>query len=326
MKRGRQIGLHHNLWRKLRNTSTAGMLLVCWVVLALSNPHFLTRTNITNVFTQSANLAIVAMVLTIVIVAGEIDLSVGSVEALGSAVVSVLMVNLGLPVFAAIPLAIVAGLAAGAFNGGIRVVFGVPSFVTTLAMLSIASGFALVVTNGLPIYGLPNSFLYIGQGSIVGVPVAVLIASVVALLLHVMMTRSRFGLYIQVLGDSEWAARSVGLPVNRIRVGVLAISGGLSAVAGMIVAAEIESGNATIGFSDLLFALAAVVIGGTSLFGGVGTIGGTILGVLLIGSLQNGLDLFNIQAYWQQVVIGAMIAAAVVFDYILRPREESADW
>jgi ribose/xylose/arabinose/galactoside ABC-type transport system permease subunit len=310
---------------RVRNASTLVMVIVCWVGLSLSNPYFFTALNVSNIFSHSANIALIAMGLTIVLVAGEIDLSVGSVEALGAAVSALLIVNGHLPVALAICATVGAGILAGSVSGLIRVLFRVPSFVTTLGMLSVASGIALVITNGNPVYGLPSSFTVIGQGSFGPIPVDVIIAVAIGVALYLLMTRTRFGLHVHVLGDSEWAARSVGLRISGLRVTVLALSGGLAALAGMIVAAEIASGNGSIGSSDLLSALAAVVIGGTSLFGGVGDIRGTALGVILIASLEDGLELFNVAAFWEQVVIGCLILGAVTIDYLLRPRGENSD-
>jgi len=310
---------------RLRNASTLVMVVVAWIAMSIASPHFLTADNIENVLQRSATLALLAMGLTIVLIAAEIDLSVGALEALGASVVAVLMVNEGVPVPLAIVLTIALGVLVGSITGLITVSFGVPSFITSLAMLSIASGAALVVTNGRPVYGLPDSFTFIGSGDVLGVPVSVLIAGAIAIALILVMKRTRFGLHVYALGDSAWAAESAGLRPARLRVAVLAISAGLASLAGMIIAAELNSGNATIGTDDLLSAIAAVVIGGTSLFGGVGTIGGTLLGVLLIGTLRNGLNLLNVEAFWQQVVIGLMILAAVIFDYVLRPKEERSD-
>jgi ribose/xylose/arabinose/galactoside ABC-type transport system permease subunit len=317
--------LRPTIVQRLRNASTLVMVVVAWIAMSFASPYFLTTENISNVFERSATLALLAMGLTVVLIAAEIDLSVGSIEALGASVVAVLMVNTGVPVPIAIVMTILLGAVVGSITGLVTVTFGVPSFISSLAMLSIASGFALVVTDGRPISGLPSDFNFIGTGDILGIPVAVWIAAAVGLVLAVVMKRTRFGLHVYALGDSAWAARSAGLRPARIRVGVLALSGGLASLAGLIVAAELNSGNATIGTDDLLSAIAAVVIGGTSLFGGVGTISGSLLGVLLIGTLRNGLDLLNVQAFWQQVVIGLMILAAVIFDYLLRPKEEKSD-
>lgn len=314
-----------SIFQRVRSASTLLMVVAAWVAMSFASPFFLTSNNIENVFLRSAPLALLAMGLTVVLIAAEIDLSVGSVEALGAAVVSVLMVRHGLPIPVAIVLTVALGAVVGAISGLLRAIFNVPSFITTLGMLSIASGFALVVTNGRPIYNLPSGFSQIGQGHLLGIPVSVWIATVVALVLGFVMHRTRLGLHIYALGGNLWAARSVGLRPNRIRVAVLALSGALAALAGIIIAAELNSGNATIGTDDLLSAIAAVVIGGTSLFGGVGTIFGTILGVILIGTLRDGLDLLNVEAFWQQVVIGLMILAAVIFDYVLRPSEDVAD-
>jgi ribose/xylose/arabinose/galactoside ABC-type transport system permease subunit len=311
--------------QRLRNASYLVLVVVAWVAMSIASPYFLTTENISNVFERSATLALLAMGLTIVLLAAEIDLSVGSIEALSASVSAVLIVNAGVPVPVAIVLTIVLGAIVGSITGLVTVTFGVPSFISSLAMLSIAGGAAVVVTNGRPIYGFPSSFTFIGTGDLLGIPVAVWFVAVVAVVLAAVMKRTRFGLHVYALGDNPWAARSAGLRPARIRVAVLSLSGALAAAAGIIIAAQLNSGNATIGTDDLLSAIAGVVIGGTSFFGGVGTISGSLLGVLLIGSLRNGLDLLNVQAFWQQVVIGLMILGAVIFDYLLRPREEGSD-
>ena len=224
------------------------------------------------------------------------------------------------------PLGIVAALAVGAGIGLINAWFttriGVPSFVVTLAMMGIARGFALLVTNGEAIFGLPKEFDFIGQGRIAFLPVAVLIAALILVTLHFALTRTRFGLNVYAVGGNPEAARIAGVNIKFTKSAVLVLSALLAAVAGLILAARLDAGSGSIGNELLLDSIAAVVIGGTSLLGGVGRISGTVVGVLLIASIRNGLVLLNVSDFWQQIAIGLVILVAVAVDHLAKARAE----
>jgi len=297
-------------------------LVLIWVVLSILSPYFLTVDNVTNILLQSVPLALVAGGMTFTLVAAEIDLSVGSVASLISAVFAFFVVNL----HDGWPLGIVAALAVGAGIGLINAWFttriGVPSFVVTLAMMGIARGFALLVTNGEAIFGLPKEFDFIGQGRIAFLPVAVLIAALILVTLHFALTRTRFGLNVYAVGGNPEAARIAGVNIKFTKSAVLVLSALLAAVAGLILAARLDAGSGSIGNELLLDSIAAVVIGGTSLLGGVGRISGTVVGVLLIASIRNGLVLLNVSDFWQQIAIGLVILLAVAVDHLAKARAE----
>jgi ribose/xylose/arabinose/galactoside ABC-type transport system permease subunit len=258
--------------------------------------------------------------MTIALIAAEIDLSVGSVVALIGSLVALLMVNYGLPWPLAVVIVLVVGAGIGGINAWFTTALGMPSFVATLAMLGIARGAALLLTNGQAIYGLPEGFNVIGQGYVWLVPVPVIIAVMVLAVLHFVLQRTKFGLNVYAVGGNVEAARLAGVDVRRTKSQVLVLSALMASLAALIVAARLDAGSGTVGEELLLDAIAAVVIGGTSLLGGIGRISGTVLGVILIASIRNGLVLLNVSAFWQQVAIGALILLAVSFDHLAKGR------
>ena len=210
--------------------------------------------------------------------------------------------------------------AVGTVNGWFTTRLGMPSFVATLAMLGIARGIALLITQGSPIYGLPDAIAWLGQGDIWIMPVPILLAALILAALHFALPRTRFGLNVYAVGGNPEAARLSGVDVAGVKMAVLVLSAVLASIGGLILAARLNAGSGTVGADLLLDAIAAVVIGGTSLLGGVGRITGTVLGVLLIASIRNGLVLLNVSAFWQQVAIGALILLAVSVDYLAKGR------
>jgi ribose transport system permease protein len=307
-------------WVK-RFSTLIGLILIC-LVLSLTSKHFLSFENFINILLQNSNIAILAVGLTLVILLGEIDLSVGGVEALGCVVAAWMMVYGGLGIVPSIIIALIAGTLCGLISGLFVAYFRFHSFVSTLAMMGIARGLALIYTDGASIYGLPDSFRFIGQGSIGPVPVPVLIAVVVLLLAHLLLTQFRLGNHIYAVGGNVEAARLAGINVGRVKLIVLSLSGLCSGLAGIIMASRLNSGQGTIGETDLLDAIAAVIIGGTSLMGGVGTIPGTIIGILVISVIRNGLNLLGVSSFWQMVAIGVIIICAVLVDEIRRKLQE----
>lgn len=307
-------------WVK-RFSTLIGLVLIS-LVLTLTSEYFLSFENFTSLLLQNANIAILAVGLTLVILLGEIDLSVGGVEALGCVVVAWMMVYGGLGIIPSIMIALLAGTLCGLISGFFVAYFRFHSFVSTLAMMGIARGFALIYTHGASIYGLPDSFRFIGQGSIGPIPVPVLIAAVVFLLAHLLLTQFRFGNHIYAVGGNIEAARLAGINVGRVKLIVLSLSGFCSSLAGVIMASRLNSGQGTIGETDLLDAIASVIIGGTSLMGGVGAIPGTILGVLIVSVIRNGLNLLGVSSFWQMVAIGTIIICAVLIEQIRRKLQE----
>jgi ribose transport system permease protein len=282
--------------------------------MSFASPYFLTGANITNILLQASTIALIAAGSTIVLIAAEIDLSVGSIEALAGSLAAVAIVKLGLPVAVGVACALAVGVLAGAINGYLTVYGRIPSFVATLAMLGVAQGVALLITGGYPVSGFPHSYSVIGQGYVGPVPVPVIIAAAVYAVLFVVLRMTRFGIELYATGGGRLASQLAGIRTGRIVFLALVMSGLLSALGGIVLSSRLNTGNGEIGTGDLLNAIAAVVIGGTSLTGGVGNIVGTLAGVLIIITIQNGLVLLNVQAFWQQIVVGAIIALAVLID------------
>jgi len=294
------------------------------MALGLASPNFLTVDNTMNVLRQiSINLCL-SLGMTLVILSGGIDLSVGSVLALAGAVAAGLLKNgLALPHFNllvqfTVPGAIVAGIAVGLAVGwanGVAVTrFRLPPFVATLGMLSIARGLTMLWTGGFPITGLGDAFGRLGTGRALGVPMPVWISAALVAVFIAVTRRTTFGRHVYAVGGNERAATLSGLAVPRIKLLVYTLGGGLAAVAGVLVTARLDSATPNAGIGYELDSIAAVVIGGTSLSGGRGSILGTVLGCLIIGVLNNGLFLLDVSPFWQQVVKGFVILAAVALD------------
>jgi len=311
------------LRRRQSTLSTMIPLVILWIVLTIASPNFLTFDNAVNVLLNAAPLALIAGGMTLALIAAEIDLSVGSVVALIGSVSALLAVRYHVPSGLVLLSAVVVGVLVGVVNGFFTTKLGMPSFVATLAMLGIARGVALLVTGGRSIYGLPGAIDVIGQGEIGIIPIPIIIAAVILALLHFVLTRTKFGLNVYAVGGNPEAARLSGVNVPGTKLAVLILSALLASLAGVILAARLDAGSGTVGEDLLLDSIAAVVIGGTSLLGGVGRITGTVLGVLLIASIRNGLVLLNVSAFWQQVAIGALILLAVSVDYLAKGRPKS---
>lgn len=296
--------------------------LVLCVVLAVVNQNFLTTRNILNVLRQTSINGILAIGMTFVILARGIDLSVGSIVALAGVVSASLatmattaMVPGGpYPAALAILAGLAVGAACGAVNGVIVARFHVPSFVVTLGMLSAARGLTLLYAGGRPVPNLTDSYRFMGNGSLWGIPMPVVIFAAVFLVAWWVLSQSRFGRQVYAVGGNPHAARVSGISVASIRIWVFVISGTLAGLGGMILAARTGSALTQAGIAYELDAIAAVVIGGTSLAGGVGRVTGTLIGALLIGVMNNGLDLMGVQSYYQQVIKGVLIVAAVMLD------------
>jgi ribose/xylose/arabinose/galactoside ABC-type transport system permease subunit len=292
------------------------VLLLFSLVMTFASPYFLTARNVLNILVQAATLSIVACGETIVMIEGEIDLSIGSNEALTGAFAATLLIVMGLPAILGILMALVLGLGIGLINGFVFVKGKIPSFIVTLAMLGIAQGAALLLTAGRPISGFPPTYTWLGQGSIGPIATPVVIAALVYIVFHLLLTRTRFGLWIYAVGGGRRASEFAGIRTDRILISGFAISGLLSAIAGIVMTARLDAAHGLFGQYDILDAVAAVVIGGTSMLGGVGTVVGTLVGVLMISTIRNGLVLLNVQAFWQQIVVGVIIIIAVLFDQL----------
>ena len=313
-----------------RFQSVIALLVLC-IALSLLTDKFLTTANGVNVLRQVAVNACIATGMTLIVLTGGIDLSVGSILALCGAITAGLLKNglqfpsadlfIGFTIFGASLAGILVGALLGFFNGFSITTFKVPPFVATLAMLTVARGFTMLYTGGHPISNLGEGFAQIGTGSLMGIPVPVWIAAAVVLLAAFITQKTKLGRYIYAIGGNETAARLSGIRINRVKMIVYGIGGALAALGGVIVTSRLDSAQPNAGISYELDAIAAVVIGGTSLNGGKGTVWGTVIGAIIIGVLNNGLVLLNVSPFWQQVVKGGVILLAVIIDKVGEKKE-----
>lgn len=294
-------------------------LLLLIVVLSVLSPAFLTVSNAINIFQQISVLAILALGATAVIITGGIDLSVGSILALSGITTAWVASTAGLPFGLAIVVGLAAGAAAGLVNGLLITEGKLPPFIATLAMLSVARGLTLVMSDGRPISGLPSWFRQLVSYRLFGiVPLSVLLVVLLYVLGSAYLRLRPSGRALYAIGGSEEVARLSGLRVDREKLKVYTAAGFLAGVGGLVLAARLNSAQPTAGGGVELDVIAAVVIGGASLAGGAGTVAGTLTGALIIGVLRNGLNLLDVSSFWQQVVIGSVIAAAVMVDTLRR--------
>jgi len=299
-------------------------LLILVFGLSIIHPRFLSYVNIRNIFMQVSIIGVLSIGMTYVIISGEIDLSVGSVLALGGVIgagLSTTSIGEAYPLFIWLPGGLLAGLVAGILNGYFVAKWKIASFVVTLGMLSMARGATYLYTDGMPVPNLPPELLGIARFSIAGyIPLLVLIFIGLIVLSWIILTKTSYGRYVYAVGGNEEAAKISGVNVDRIKISVFAIAGLLSALGGIMMAARTSAALPTAGRAYELDAIAAVVIGGTSLTGGRGTIIGTLIGVLIMGVVNNGLNLMGVSPYFQEVFKGAIIILAVLLDS-LRKRQ-----
>ena len=288
-------------------------LIIC-TVLSLRSPAFLTVANGINVLRQTSINAILAVGVTYVILTGGIDLSLGSVVAVTGVLAATFAHGGAYPLLVPLAAGLGGGVLIGVLNGVIITRFRVAPFIVTLGMMTIARGAALIISKGRPVSDLSASFNVIGNGSLLGIPIPVIVLAGVFLVSYFVLRKTTFGRYVYAVGGNEEAARASGIKTARIKIVSYSICAGLAGLAGIIQASRITTGQPNAGISYELDAIAAVVIGGTSLSGGIGGVTGTILGALLIGTLNNGLDLLNVSSYYQQVVKGLIIIGAVMLD------------
>ncbi len=289
------------------------LICIC-VVLSIITPNFFSAQNLLIVLRQVSINGILAIGVTFVIIAGGIDLSLGSVVALTGVVAASFAHPDTYPLVIPLLLALLTGIAIGAING-LTITWGrVAPFIVTLGMMTVARGLALVFSNGRPVTNLSPSFNYIGGGDFLHIPVPILLFALVIIVAIVILNNTLIGRYIYAVGGNETAARASGIRVNRVKLFAYIICSMLAALAGIILASRITTGQPNAGVAYELDAIAAVVIGGTSLLGGKGSITGTVIGVLIIGVINNGLDLLNVSSYYQQIIKGVIIIGAALLD------------
>jgi ribose transport system permease protein len=302
--------------KKFSSLSTLIALIVLMLVISLINPNFMTTNNLLNLLLQVTANGFIAFGMTFVILTGGIDLSVGATLALSSALTAGFIAG-GMPVWLAILVTLAMGALLGMVNG-LFVAYGkLAPFIVTLASMTIFRGFTLVYTNGNPITkGMSNSFLfqYLGQGYLFGIPFPVILMVLVFGILYVILHKMAFGKSVYAIGGNETAAYVAGIKINKVKIIIYTISGMMAAISGLIVTSRLSSAQPTAGASYEMDAIAAVVLGGTSLSGGKGRLVGTLIGALIIGVLNNGLNIIGVSAFWQQVVKGFVILVAVLLD------------
>jgi inositol transport system permease protein len=294
------------------------------LLAVLTDGTFLKPQNLINIVRQVSVIAILGIGLTVVIITGGIDLSVGAVLALAAVVATslaqlpeatrVMYPGLDLPVIVAVAAGLAVGAACGAINGSLVAFFRLAPFIATLGMLTAARGLANIYSGGRPVSRLEPDYNWFGQGDVLGVPTPILLLVIVALGTHYFLTRRKTGRYVYSIGANEDAVKLAGIDVKRVKLLIYTYSGLLAGLGGVIISGRIGSGNPTLGEGIELDAIAAAVIGGASLSGGVGTVWGAVVGAMIIGSMNTGLDLLNVSPFWQQVVKGVIIVVAIIID------------
>ena len=312
-----------NMWSRVQSASIEQLhirlesmivLIALASMMAILSPYFLSVSNFMNILLATSTIGVLAIAATFVLSSGGLDLSLGSVLGLSGVVGAAVAVKLGMPMPIAVLATIAAGGLAGFVNGLIITRAHVPAFIVTLGMLGIARGLALVISDGRVIYGLPQAMVYLGQGRPFGIPMPVIIFIAAAIAMHIVLAYTRYGRHTLAIGDNENAARTAGINVERHRLSLYTLSGALAGLAGLLFATRINSGDPTAGITYELTAITAAIIGGTNLFGGRGSILGTMIGALIMGVLQNGLNLLAVQSYYQQMAIGSVLILAVFID------------
>jgi ribose transport system permease protein len=306
-----------------RFQSLIALFILCLVISLLSD-KFLSATNIWNVMRQISVNICISVGMTLVVLTAGIDLSVGSILALCGAITASLLRNgieipssnlyIGFTILGAIIAGLLAGALLGWFNGWTITKFKVPPFVATLAMLTIARGLTMLWTKGFPISNLGENFAWLGTGWFLGIPMPVWISGIIVFIATIITNKTKLGRYIYAIGGNENAATLSGINIKKIKIAVYTIAGILAAVGGILVTSRLDAAQPNAGTGYELDSIAAVVIGGTSLSGGRGSVLGTVLGAIIIGVLNNGLVLLNVSPFWQQVVKGFVILIAVVID------------
>ncbi len=290
------------------------------LVLSVASPYFLTTGNLSNVLVQASVIALLAGAQTFVILTSGVDLSVGAVTALAGAIAGHLMLKLGVDPYAAIAVALLIGIGVGLFNGYLIAFVGIPSFIVTLGGLTLWRGLAFESTGGFDNSGLPDPFPFIGYGEILGIPMPILIMLLAYVVMAFILSSTRFGRHVYAIGSNAAGARQVGINIRRSTMGVYVVSGFVCALAAIVLMARMDSSSGRMAMNFELDAIAAVILGGTSLFGGRGSIWGSLLGAILITMIRNGMNLLEISQFKQMMAIGAVVIIAVWIDVIRRKR------
>lgn len=300
-----------------------GFVIIC-VIISIMNSDFLSMENLLNVLRQVSTTTIIAIGMTLVIILAGIDLSVGSIMALSGVVTGGLIAFSGVPMWLAVIAGLLIGILFGLINGYFTAYKYMPAFIVTLATMNIARGAAYVYTDGKPIRVMSDEFNFIGSGYVGPIPVPVIYMFIIIVVVSLIMNRTKLGRYMYAVGGNMEAARFSGINTKRVQLFAYTLSGFLAAFSGIVLASRMFSGQPTAGMGAELDAIAAVVLGGTSMSGGRGRIGGTVIGALIIGVLSNGMNLMGINSFWQYIVKGIVILIAVYVDIVKKRNEEKA--
>ena len=293
-------------------------VIVLGALLSLASPYFLTTGNLSNVLVQASVIALLAGGQTFVILTAGVDLAVGAVTALAGAIAGHLMLKMGVDPYMAMLAALGIGLAVGGFNGYLVAFVGIPSFIVTLGGLTLWRGLAFDATGGFDNAGLPDPFPFIGYGTVLGVPMPTIIMVAVFVLMAFVLSSTKLGRYVYAIGSNEMGARQVGINIRWYKLGVYVVSGLACGLAAIVLMARMDSSSGKMAQNFELDAIAAVILGGTSLFGGRGSIWGSLLGAVLITMIRNGMNLLEISQFKQMMAIGAVVIIAVWIDVLRR--------
>jgi ribose transport system permease protein len=288
------------------------------IVLSLASPYFLNARNLSNILVQASVIALLAGGQTFVILTGGVDLAVGAVTALCGAFAGYMMVKLGIDPIIAIATALVIGAAIGIFNGYLVAYVGIPAFIVTLGGLTLWRGLAFDSTGGFDMAGLPEPFPTIGYGDIAGIPMPILITGIYFLVMAFVLSSTKLGRYVYAMGSNEMGARQVGINIRRYKLSVYLVSGLSCALGALVLMGRMDSSSGKMAQMFELDAIAAVILGGTSLFGGRGSIWGSLLGAILITTIRNGMNLLEVSQFKQMMAIGAVVIVAVWIDVLRR--------
>lgn len=294
-------------------------LLALCVLIGIVNPIFLSAENLANILRTTSFVFLMGIAMTFVLISGGLDLSVASVFALGG-VVSSMAVTRGWGVVLSVLAGLAVGLVVGVVNGLLVIKFNIPSLIVTLGTMYMVRGVVLIVTQGVAIYPLTPEFDTLGQGDLFGIPYVILISVVLAIIAHVVLNYTTYGRSIYAIGGNEETSRLAGINTKFLKGSVYVLTGLAAALSGLIMAGRLNSAQPNVGSGYELLVIAGVIIGGTSLFGGAGTVLGTAAGTLLTAVISNGIVLMKISAYWQNLVVGAVIILAVGLDQFRRKR------
>jgi len=295
-------------------------VLLLSLLLSIASPYFLTTGNLSNILVQASVIALLAGGQTFVILTGGVDLAVGALTALCGAVAGHMMIKLGLPVLPAIAAALAIGAAVGLFNGYLVAFVGIPSFIVTLGGLTLWRGLAFEATGGFDNAGMPAPLPFIGYGELLGVPMPIVISGLYFVVMAFVLSSTKLGRYVYAMGSNEMGARQVGINIKGYKLAVYVVSGLSCALGAIVLMARMDSSSGKMAQMFELDAIAAVILGGTSLFGGRGSIWGSLLGAILITMVRNGMNLLEISQFKQMMAIGAVVIVAVWIDVLRRQR------